>query len=180
MWDEDVMTRISHPPNRSRTGSREPFRSEKVLRVLLAVRDAKTTFTWRAFACWSVPGEIIAEARERWSPTRPDAKLFLRISALPDEDGGNGGRAVSWDIPLGYPRGACSLIEVEGARSYTLLLGLLRPGKVFHAVAGPMVFHAPTVRARRHVSTPEEEEPSEWRSARRRSPTSENDRRGVR
>lgn len=153
---------------------------EKDCRVLLMVQDGTTLERWRAFGRWSVPAEVIVQARERWGLTRPGSVLFLRISALPGQEGGNGSIAVFWDVPVTRPMPAWHLIGLEEGRTYTMLLGLLGPGNVFSTVAGPMVFHAPSVRARRHVPTSEEEEPAESRSARRGSPTSESDRRRVR
>lgn len=158
MKQEDGMTRIRelpHGPDRDLERSSAP---DKDVRVLLMVQDGKTPYRWRAFGRWSVPTEVIAQARERCGLTCSDSVLFLRISTLPDQDGGNGSTALFWDVAMTRPMPAWYLVGLEAGRTYTLVLGLLRAGNLFHPVAGPMVFHAAVVDPRgRGPASPNEE-----------------------
>lgn len=162
------MTRIEQYANPQHSDAERCSGPEKDLRILLMVQDGTTPDRWRAFGRWSVPAEVIAQAKGHWTPTRPGAVLFLRISALPEVDGGNGSVAVFWDIPITRPMPAWHLIGLEGGLTYTLVLGLLRGGSVFQTVAGPLVFHAPSARLRRPVPLSGRGEPVQSRSASRK------------
>lgn len=142
------MTRIEQYANPQHSDSERCSGPEKDLRVLLMVQDGTTPDRWRAFGRWSVPAEVITQAWERWNPTGSGSILFLRVSALPDGDGGNGSIAVFWDIPVGHPMPAWHLIGLEAGRTYSVILGLLCSANVFQIVADPMVFIAPTLRSR--------------------------------